>query len=263
MGAVEVKIEIGDSGSGGNLAERRRTSRQGLALECTVRERSRTAIPATASDFSASGIGIRSHFSALPGNHIWVKVNGLESLSGRVAWSNGSVAGIEFEIPLHPAVTQRFVPNVSMEALPHPPLNQDASNVSEPNPLLSRREQIMQGVSGSDLSPLKRRKQPTGVGISGSISRTFARKTDHRHELRFRNPTTSGQMDLTISARPAQIEDISSSGLRVCTDFEAQIGADLRVEFGDFEPIVGKLIWQGKGEIGISLPPQSIDLHGS
>lgn len=258
-----MKIEIGGSSSSGSLTERRRNVRQGLVLDCTVRERSRTAVPAAASDFSVSGIGIKSHSSPLPGNQIWVKIDGLESLSGRVAWSNGSVAGIEFENPMHPAVAQRFVPNVTMEALPHPPLDQGESNVVELNPLLSRREQIMQGVSGSDLSPLKWRKQPTGAGILGSISRTITRKSDHRHELRFRDPTATGQMALTISAQAARIADISSSGLRVCTDLEAEIGAELRVEFGDFEPIVGKLIWQGKGEIGISLPPQSIELHGS
>lgn len=250
-----------DIKSSGDLTERRRTIRQGLELECMVRERSRTAVSAATYDFSVSGVGIRCHFSALPGNQIWVRFNGLESMIGRVAWCKDNIAGIEFEQPLHPAVAQRFLPNVKSEAPTHPPLNQTSGNVVELDPLLSRREQIMQGVSGSDLSPLKRRKQPTGVGIRGSINRTFARNSDHRHELRFTDPTSTGQMALTISAQAARIEDVSSSGLRVRTDLETEIGADLQVEFGDFEPIAGKLIWQGRGEIGISLPPQSIDLH--
>lgn len=255
-----MAIEITSSGE---FTEQRRTKRQGLQMACTVRERSRTAVPAAIDDFSADGIKIMSQGFPLPGNQIWVRLDGLESLSGRVAWCDGSTAGIEFERPLHPAVALRFEPGFKAESLAYPPLEQASDNVVEIDPLLSRRQQIMQGVSGPDLSPLKQRKRPTGAGILGSISRTIARKSDHRHELRFTDPTTTGQMALTISAQTARIEDVSSSGLRVRTDLAAEIGAELQVEFGDFEPIAGKLIWQGRGEIGISLPPESIDLHGN
>lgn len=260
QGVVDVGIKIESSS---DFTEQRRTRRQGVQMDCTVRERSRSAVPAAINDFSASGVGIKSNGVPLAGNQIWVRLNGLESLSGRVAWSNGSTAGVEFERPLHAAVALRFEPGVKREALTHPPLDQSSENVVELDPLLSRREQIMQGVSGSDLSPLKRRKQKTGAGILGSISRTIARKSDHRHELRFRDATTTGQMALKISAQTARVEDVSSSGLRVRTDLIADIGAELQIEFDGFEAIAGKLIWQGMGEIGISLPPESIDLHSN
>lgn len=255
-----MKIEINRNQA---FTEQRRIRRSGVETDCIVRERSRSAVPAAINNFSASGIGIKSHCSPLPGNHIWVKLDGLDSITGRVVWSNGSSAGIEFERPLHPAVALRFEPGVCQEALPYVERDQSPGNLTQLDPLLSRREQIMQGVTGSDLSPLKRRKQPTGVGILGSISRTVSRSSDHRHEFRFSDAAATTEMVVTIDAQPAKVEDVSSSGLRIRSELMVDIGTSLQVEFDGFEPMIGKVVWLGNGAAGISLPPQSIDLHAS
>ncbi len=255
-----MKIET--NGNPG-FTERRRTKRSGIQRDCTVRERGRSAVPAAINDLSARGIGIKSHGSPLPGNYIWVRLAGFESLPGRVVWTNGSTAGVEFERPLHPAVALNFEPGVRQEALAYPVLAQAASNVVDLDPLLSRRDQIIHGVAGSDLSPLKRRKQRNGTGILGSISRTVSRSSDHRYETRFSDAAVTAEMALTIDARPATVEDVSSSGVCVRAEFMAGIGATVGIEFDGFEPIMGKVIWLGNGTAGISLPPQSIDLHSS
>lgn len=255
-----MKIEINRNQG---FTEQRRTKRSDVGIDCTVRERSRSAVPAAINNFSASGIGIKSKGSPLPGSHIWVKLDGLDSVTGRVVWTNDNIAGVEFERPLHPAVALRFEPGVRQDGPCYAEHDQVPGTVTQLDPLLSRREQIMQGVAGSDLSPLKRRKQPTGVGILGSISRTVSRSSDHRHELRFGDPAATGEMTLTIGTLPAMVEDVSSSGLRIRTELMVDIGTALTVEFDGFEPIIGKVIWLGNGTAGISLPPQSIDLHSS
>ena len=243
--------------------EKRHTRRNALEMACTVRERARTAASAEIRDFSANGVRIISSGSPVTGNQIWVKLTGLESLCGRIAWTNGSVAGIEFERPLHPAVALRFEPAArqmepSYEERPAAP-----DNVVPLDPLLSRREQIIRGVTGSDLSPLKHGKQPTRTGMLGSINRAIARRSNHRHEPRYSDITTTSQMTLLIRGTPAKIEDVSNSGLRIKAELWDNIGANLSVEFDGFEPIEGKLIWLGNGEAGISLPPESLELNAS
>ncbi len=245
------------------FTEQRRAKRNGVQLNCTVRERSRSAVDATINDFSASGIRIQSNGVPLPGNQIWVRLSGLDSLTGRVAWTNGNLAGVEFERPLHPAVALRFEPRARQDTATYTEGQAPASNVVALDPLLSRREQIMQGVAGSDHSPLKRRKQPTGAGIMGSISRTVARNSDHRNEARYSDITTTGHMALTIGTQSAQVEDVSSSGIRIRAELMIEIGGTLPITFEGFDPIDGKLVWMGNGEAGISLPPASLELHGN
>lgn len=60
-------------------------------------------------DLSRSGCKVELVERVLPGETVWIKLPGLDSISARVAWSRDWVAGLEFSSPLHPAVFDMLV----------------------------------------------------------------------------------------------------------------------------------------------------------
>lgn len=241
--------------------DQRRVRRSPVALVSTVRERSRSAVPAKVIDLSVEGCRIESGGVPLEGNQVWVRLEGLESLSGRVAWSQGYVAGVSFAQPLHAAVAARFT------AVANDRFNTDVADAGPPmanlaiaQPLQTRREQIMNGQAANDHSPLKRIKAPSATGISGVINRQVMRRADHRGEDRF-GDMSSGGMDLRVDDVAAAVENVSPSGLCVRGLLDADIGSPVSVAFSGCEPICGHLIWRTDDRAGISLPPASIDLY--
>ncbi len=60
-------------------------------------------------DLSRSGCKVELVERVLPGETVWIKLPGLDSISARVAWSRDWVAGLEFSTPLHPAVFDMLV----------------------------------------------------------------------------------------------------------------------------------------------------------
>ena len=225
-----------------------------------MRERSRSAAPATVQDISTDGCRIESGGVPLEGHHIWVKLDGLESQSGRVEWSAGYVAGISFAQPLHPAVAARYTAAANdLDLASHDP-GPFASNVVGLEPLRSRREQIICGITQGDRSPLNRKKAPSGAGLAGIVSRQVVRRADHRHEERFSDVRTTAPMALTIDRHAAQVENVSPSGLCVRAPIDADIGTHVPVEFEGCEPIRAQLVWLAQGRAGLSLPTASIDL---
>lgn len=240
--------------------EQRRVRRTKVALPGTVRERSRSAVPATVVDLSVEGCRIESGGVPLEGNHIWVRLEGLESLSGRVAWCNGYIAGISFAQPLHPAVAARFTAAAGDLVLATGDVGSIASNIVAFAALRTRREQIIEGIAQTERSPLSQRKAPTGSGILGVISRQVMRRADHRHEERFGDASTTAPMALQIDRQPANVENVSASGLCVRAPLGSDIGSRVPVEFEGCDAIEGQVVGLADGLAGLSLPAASIDL---
>ncbi len=238
-----------------NIVERRRHGRAPLGIAVAVRERSRSAIEARLVDFTALGCQIDGAMVVSRDAQLFVKLPGLESQPTRIIWIKDTRIGLEFEAQLHPAVAARFLPASGSHA---------ASIASIPidsyDPLLSRREQILAGIAGSDLSPLQRKKKPTGLGLHGRIDRRVSRQAEHRAERRYSDAIPEGTQ-LAVEGAAAKVINVSPSGLKVQANLsERDIGAKLALEFDGFAPMTGELVWLRGIEAGIALPPQSIEL---
>lgn len=238
-----------------DFTERRRQGRAMLGIEVSVRERGRSAMSARLVDLASFGCQVDGLVLVQHGAQIWIRLPGLESLAVQMVWTDGLKFGFEFDTPLHPAVATRFMPAEGSHAAA------TVSNVIPfADPLLSRREQIISGIAGSDLSPLQRKKKPSGMGLHGKISRLVTRQADHRAELRYSDAVPEGTA-LRIEGVAVQVVNVSPSGMKVFGRFGAtEIGDDVAVEFAGFEPMAGQLVWLNGAEAGIALPPQSIDL---
>lgn len=242
-----------------DFIEQRRARRTPAVIECSVRERSRSALKGMVADLSPLGCRIESPTMALTGNQLWVRLPGLESMIGTVIWSNGHLAGVMFDQPLHPAVAARFMPDQATLAVAND-TGELANNVIPFSPLLSRREKIVAGIANQSLSPLSARKQPLRSSMLRMISRTVPRRIDLRAEERHADQALTGPMALAVAGQPARVADVSSSGLRVTATIEAEIGQQLTIDFAGFDSIEGRLVWMGGGEAGFSLPTGALDL---
>ena len=238
-----------------DFTERRRQGRAPLRLAVSLRERGRSALPASVLDFSALGCRIDGLITGLGQEQVWIKLPGLESLTAQRMWSAGPQAGLAFEQPLHPAVAARFMPAPGSHA---------AESLGTPlegfDPLLSRREQIIAGIAGSDLSPLQRRKRPSGLGISGRINRAVTRSADHRAERRYADAIPE-HTALAIGGAEVCVLNVSPSGMKIAgLAGEHEIGEKLDLGFAGFPSMTGELVWMNGTEAGIALPPASIEL---
>lgn len=240
-----------------DFTERRRQGRAPLAIEVFVRERSRSAMAVRLLDLNSFGAMVEGMILIQPDAQVWLRLPGLESLAARPVWTDGTRVGLEFEVALHPAVAARFLPAEGSHAAAV--LNARPSQLAA-DPLLSRREQIMAGIAATDHSPLQRKKQPSGLGMFGRISRTVARQADHRAERRYADAVPQGTA-LSIEGTPASVLNVSPSGMKIRAALgEKEIGEPVAVSFEGFEEMTGQLVWIRGAEAGIALPPQSIEL---
>ena len=237
------------------FVERRRQGRSPLGLTIALRERGRSAMDVRLIDFSSLGCQIDGLILA-PGNaQVWIKLPGLESLPAQRMWGTGNQAGLAFDAPLHPAVAARFLPAPGSHAAAAA-----AAPFETHDPLLSRREQIVAGIAGSDLSPLQRRKQPSGLGMSGRINRTVSRSVDHRAERRYADAIPEGTT-LQIAGEGMRVLNVSPSGIKVKGPLDERgIGDAIDLAFAGFPAMTGQLVWIKDDVAGISLPPSSIEL---
>lgn len=242
------------------ITEKRRAPRAGLGVDAALRERGRTALPVKVKTFSAFGCQVDGYVPTAPDGHAWLKLPGLESQMVTVIWSRGTSLGLSFDRPLHPSVAARYLPVAGSHAAAYA-----ASHPAANDSLLSRREQIMAGIAASELSPLQRRKQPSGLGLSGKISRTCHRQSDHRFEPRYGDDLQHGPREVMIKDTAGTVRNVSPSGLRVALPSLGgiEIGREVDVTFDGFEPIAGRIVWIGDGECGVSLPSQTIELFDS
>ena len=239
------------------FSEGRRQSRAPINLAIALRERGRTAMEARLVDFSAQGCQIDRQIVGQGLDQVWIKLPGLESLPAHRVWSDGSLAGFAFDAPLHPAVAARFLPVACSHAAA-------AINTpfAMPDPLLSRREQIVAGNAGWDFSPLTRRKQPIGHGLARLIRRTVRRTVDHRTEHRHADAVPEGTA-LEFAGEGVRVLNVSSSGIKIKGALaEREIGESIDLAFTGFPALTGQVVWINGHEAGIALPQAAIELFG-
>lgn len=248
-----------------DFVERRSARRPACALEATVRQRGRFAIPAQVVDLTTNGCRIAGGGPFDPESDLWVRLPGLESQTARVAWSEGANSGGTFERPLHPAVVARFVPpanRLTLVADSEPADSAPVLDSRDEDELegLSRRARIMRGVAERLDSPLAKAKRPEGGGVAAMIKRHVPRRADYRGEERFADALTTGPRRVTVASREAHVRNVSASGLGLAVVLEAEIGQHVPVEFDGFAPMDGRVVWLRSDEAGLSLPPGSLAL---
>lgn len=126
--------------------ERRHARRAPCELEVTVRQRGCFAVPANVVDLTSAGCRIEGGGPFARGSDVWVRLPGLESLTARVIWSDGTTSGSVFERPLHPAVAARLLPAAS-------------------------RLTLVAGNAASDDRPPSLAERPRRAGMLGAIHR--------------------------------------------------------------------------------------------
>ena len=241
------------------FVERRAMRRAACALEVTARQRGRFAVAATTADLTPYGARLSGAGPFEPDSELWLRLPGLESLTVRVIWSAGPTTGVAFAQPLHTAVYARFLPadsRLTLVAVPSVPTMTMPAEIAR----LPRREQIVRGFGAAQESPQHYIKKPIGGGIAGMIRRAAPRHAEHRCEERFADALRTGPMRLTVVTYPAQVRNVSASGLKVAADFEADVGTRVAVEFDGFDAMAARIVWRRADEIGLSLPPESLDL---
>jgi hypothetical protein len=89
--------------------DRRRHFRHSTNIGAGLSANIRPSTAVTVTDLTVAGCGIRTEWELEPGARVWIRLPGLESAPARVAWSEGTQAGLSFDQPFHPAVVARFV----------------------------------------------------------------------------------------------------------------------------------------------------------
>jgi hypothetical protein len=78
-------------------------------MDAGLRKSGGSAIPIRLMDLSTHGFRTDTHLYVEPGDTVWVRLPGLESMPATVKWVRGSLMGCAFERPLYPAVFDRIV----------------------------------------------------------------------------------------------------------------------------------------------------------
>jgi hypothetical protein len=91
----------------------RGAERKGVVVGAGLRQRGAHAITVQVMDLSVTGFRAATHLELENGSDIWLKLPSLESLHARVVWQRGHMIGCEFVRPLHPAVLEMLVRNVT------------------------------------------------------------------------------------------------------------------------------------------------------
>lgn len=231
--------------------EQRRLNRAPLAIDILVREKGRRPMPARLIDLNEYGCQVDGIVLIRRDPQLWVRLPGLEGLPVNLVWQAGSRFGLELITPLHPSVVARFMPRPN-NGPPLPRMTEPAV----PEPKISRREQILAGIATVENSPLHKRKQQSGLGLIGRISRIVGRNSNHRAE-----PRCSANTPLRVGGSRVRVIDVSASGLRIAGWVAGlEIGSEIKLDFPGFAPLSGQLVWSNGLEAGIALPPLSIDL---
>lgn len=242
-----------------DFVECRATRRSACALDITVRTRGHSAVAGSTTDLTPYGARVSGTGQFDPHTELWLRLPGLESQTVRVIWSQGGNTGLAFVRPLHSAVFARFLPADSRMRLvdPHPVRSTMPAEIAG----LSRREQILRGWGSAQDGPQRHLKERIGGGLSALIRRSATRRVDQRAEERFADEVQTGPMRLTVDNYPAQVCNVSASGLRIAADLKADVGSPVEVEFEGFDAIEGRIAWRCAEEIGVRLPPNSLALY--
>ena len=108
--------------------------------------------------------------------------------------------------------------------------------------------------------PADSRLMLVGEDHSNTVCRTVIRPPEHRREDRYSDALRTGPMRLTVGDCPAQVRDVSASGLKVAANIDADVGTHVAVKFEGFDVMAAQIMWRDAEEIGLSLPVESLEL---
>lgn len=91
----------------------RRAVRRSVSLNAKLRPREGKPADVDVLDLSSLGFRAECLSSFHPGDHVWLKLPGLETLYARVAWTDQAFIGCEFTAPIHPAVIEMVLASTS------------------------------------------------------------------------------------------------------------------------------------------------------
>lgn len=89
----------------------RRAERRIVNLAASLREPGASLADAEVVNLSTTGFAAETDANLETGNHVWLKLPGLEPANSRVVWIEGRKAGFEFVTPLHSATLDLVLTN--------------------------------------------------------------------------------------------------------------------------------------------------------
>lgn len=94
----------------GKTPQQRREEREPVNLDGpTLRQEGGTTETIKLHDLSSQGFRTDWPYKLVPGDRVWLKLPGLESLPAKVAWELDFMIGCKFDVQLHSAVFGRIV----------------------------------------------------------------------------------------------------------------------------------------------------------
>ena len=91
----------------------RMAQRVEVSFGAALRQRGATGVSVQVADLSTNGFRVATHLELQPGTDVWLRLPGLEPCHARAVWCRGHHVGCEFVRPLHPAVLQMIVRNMT------------------------------------------------------------------------------------------------------------------------------------------------------
>jgi len=88
--------------------EQRKFGRVEVGTSVTVRARSGGRETGTIQNLSVGGCAISAPGFYAVGAGIFVTISKFQSFAGRVVWNDGERIGVEFDVPLHPAIVDHI-----------------------------------------------------------------------------------------------------------------------------------------------------------
>lgn len=86
------------------MSSGRRQERHSIEGDVRLRQRGGTRYPAAVKDVSTGGCRVELAQVMNVGDLMFISLPGIETLQATVRWTDGWVAGVQFETPLHPSV---------------------------------------------------------------------------------------------------------------------------------------------------------------
>ncbi|MEO6580138.1 MAG: PilZ domain-containing protein [Sphingomicrobium sp.] len=91
------------------MDDARRSDRISLTCEIEFRRRGDARYRVDLLDFSPQGCCISPPVRLEPGESVWLRIPGMESIHAQVAWTEQWKVGVEFDKPFHPAVFENIL----------------------------------------------------------------------------------------------------------------------------------------------------------
>lgn len=234
--------------------DRRRASRCAVAGGVAVRRAGHHRIAGTLQDLTQDGCRIVTALCAREGEHVWVRIPGLESMAGTVRWQGGDTIGLAFDNPLHIAVADRLCGLAPLPFVPRPSDRPSARGTG------SRRERILSGDPGTGSPPLTRKQDQSAGDLQSVFFQDPSPEYESRGELR-RPGEVFGLLTVRVDGRKLLVGDLSASGIGVAGVIPRDPGDDVEVEIEGHALVLGTIAWRRQNSFGISLPPLSLDLY--